>query len=266
MDQLIRRYTLTHHTHTDAHLHFSQRSDSRLWTQSLGQTDLRPCDSVLHLRSQSRGSCPFLTFPYGQSWSPFGPLTYSPFHYLQMTNTHHLSGEGFSSDLFNRFISTSDTVKTDSSHNLIVFHRLPNWHDTHTLIIITVTQSCHHRERSSVVCTYSTSHVPHAAAATATTITSTWKSIQMKAVKTTNQTTNTARCPDTAGYSLIPLKESPNPLFTGMSLWPNSRSIPPIPDRYMSTTRRRSFRLRIDPSVNFHTVKYLYIKYINMYR
>lgn len=266
MDQLIRRYTLTHHTHTDAHLHFSQRSDSRLWTQSLGQTDLRPCDSVLHLRSQSRGSCPFLTFPYGQSWSPFGPLTYSPFHYLQMTNTYHLSGEGFSSDLFNRFISTSDTVKTDSSHNLIVFHHLPNWHNTHTYYYHCDTVMPSQRAQQSVVCTYSTSHVPHAAAATATTITSTWKSIQMKAVKTTNQTTNTARCPDTAGYSLIPLKESPNPLFTGMSLWPNSRSIPPIPDRYMSTTRRRSFRLRIDPSVNFHTVKYLYIKYINMYR
>lgn len=43
--------------------------------------------------------------------------------------------------------------------------------------------------------------------------------------------------------SPIPPKESlPNPRFMGKSPWPKSRSIPPIPDRYMSSCMRERWR------------------------
>lgn len=65
------------------HLHFAQRSDNLLWTQSLCRTFLHP---FVHSH-QIHGSCPFLTCPCGQSQSPYGPSTYFPYHHLQLRDT-----------------------------------------------------------------------------------------------------------------------------------------------------------------------------------
>lgn len=58
--------------------------------------------------------------------------------------------------------------------------------------------------------------------------------------------------------SLIP-KESPNPRFIGMSLWVKSRSIPPIPDLYMSEDKRQvtSEPARAAASTETHPRPYL---------